>query len=106
MPSVVTWNDGTNPAAQFTVPDDVMASLDQFRLTVQSFQNGAFQPTYATVQQMIVGFFVTNLVMPALALFPTATLKTAQDNLTSAQAALAQAQAAAVPGFVAAPPTT
>lgn len=97
MPLTVTWNDGVNPPTQFVVTDDVMASLDSFRKTITTFQNGAFVPTYPAVVNMVVGVFVQNLVMPALAQFPTAAIQTALANVASAQAALAAAQAAVLP---------
>lgn len=98
MSTTITWNDGVNPATVLTIPDDVLASLEQFRATITTFQNGAIVPTYATVQAMIVGLFTKQVVQPALTAFPTAAIQTAQANLAAAQTALSAAQMAALPG--------
>lgn len=101
MPITVTWNDGVDPQTSFTMPDDVVASLDSFRQTIMSFSNGEMSVTYPTVQAMIVGVFVQTVVLPALNRFPTASIQTAQANVASAQTALAAAQVAVLPGFTA-----
>ena len=99
MAITVTWDDGVSPATQFTVPADVLASIDQFRATVMSISGGQMMPTYATVKDMIIGFFITGIVMPALERFPTAGIEAAQANVVAAQLALMMAKAAAIPGF-------
>ena len=96
MPTIVTWNDGSNPATNFTVPDDVLNSLDQYRQTMTSGGN----PIYATVKDMVVGIFVNVLATPALTQFPTPRIQAAKSNLDAAKAALEAAQANALPGIV------
>ena len=101
MPTTVTWNDGVNTPTVFTIPDDVMAALEQFRQTVVSVQNnGQMAPTYTTVQKMLVGFYVNTVVQPALSRFPTTAIQSAQAGVATAQANLLQVQLAAIPGFV------
>ena len=79
MPITITWNDGVAAATTFVMPDDVVASLDQFRQTVTQFDAAtqALVVIYPTVQAMIVGLFVKSIVMPALARFPTAAIAAA-----------------------------
>jgi len=100
MAITVTWDDGVSAPTAFAVPDDVMASLDQYRAMVTVFTGTEFVAKYATVKDMIVGVFVETVVLPALAQFPTTSIQEALANVASAKAALAQAQASALPGFV------
>ena len=97
MPITVTWDDGVDAPTTFTMPDDVIASIESFRQTITG--SGSLTPTYPTVQALIVGMMVQNVVLPALRNFPTASIQAAQANLASAQAAFIAAQAAAIPGF-------
>ena len=99
MAITITWNDGVNPATRFTITDDMALSLEQFRKTVITFQDGPMVPTYASIQEMFVGVYMLNMVIPALNLFPTAAVLVAQQAVATAQASLAAAQASAIPDF-------
>jgi hypothetical protein len=99
MPTTVTWNDGVATPTVLTLSDEVVAALESLRNTMTSTQNGATTPFYPSVQAMVVGGFTRNLVLPALAQFPPASVQTAQAAVATAQAALALAQAAVVPGL-------
>ena len=103
MAITITWNDGVNPASGFTITDDMALSLEKFRQTVTTFQNGAMVPTYASVQEMFVGVYMLNMVNPALNLFPTAAVLVAQQAVATAQANLMAAQAGAIPDFAPTP---
>jgi hypothetical protein len=97
MPVTITWNDGVNPATQFTVSDDVVTALDSFRQTITVLSGTPIVPMYPTVVDMVMGVFIKNLVIPAITQFPPTTIETALTNLASAQSALAAAQAAVLP---------
>jgi len=99
MPTTITWNDGVTTPTVLTLSDEVVASLESFRNTMTSMQNGLLTPIYPSVQVMVVGVFTQSLVLPALAQFPPPSIQTAQAAVETAQSALAVAQAAAVPGL-------
>ena len=100
MPITVTWDDGTTPAIPFTMPDDVIAAMDQFRQqALVSVQQGVLMPNYSTIKDMVIGEMLKNIVMPALNMFPTPSIQIAMAAVAAAQLALSQAQAAAIPGF-------
>jgi hypothetical protein len=80
MPITITWNDGINPLTTYTVPDDVISSLDQYRQRIM--------PVQTSVQAMVVAIFMQNIVNPALNLYPTPAIQTAQQTVQTAQAAL------------------
>jgi hypothetical protein len=99
MAITITWNDGVNPATGFTITDDMALSLEKFRQTLMTIQSGAMVPVYASVQEMFVGVYMLYMVSPALNLFPTASVLSAQQAVATAQANLAVAQASAIPDF-------
>lgn len=99
MTITVTWDDHESAPTSFTVPEDVLASLERFRLALREIRGNDWAVVYPTVKDMIVGVFVKSLVMPAIQQFPPASIAAAQANLAAAQAALVVAQVAAIPGF-------
>jgi hypothetical protein len=103
MAITITWNDGVSPATGFTITDAMASSLEQFRQTLMTIQNGAMVPMYASIQELFVGVYMLNMVSPALNLFPTAAVLVAQQAVATAQANLMTAQAAAIPDFATIP---
>jgi hypothetical protein len=102
MGLTITVQQDSNAPQEFTMSDDVVASLDSYRRnqTVTQAVDGLVTsvPAYATLMEMIVGIFTQNLVKPAFLAFPPASLSTAAQQAATAQAALAAAQAAAIQG--------
>ena len=99
MAITITWNDGVNPVEGFTITNEMAASLENFRQSVTTFIGGAMVPTYTSIQELFVGVYMQNMVIPALAAFPTPTVLAAQQAVATAQTNLLAAQAGVIPDF-------
>jgi hypothetical protein len=91
MAVTVTWNDGVATPTTFTLSNDVLTSLDLFRLDTL--------PLYASVQDLITAVINQYAVTPALSRFPTSAMLTAKAAEEAARLALAAAGAAETPVF-------
>jgi hypothetical protein len=102
MPIKITWDDGVAKPTVFNMPDEVVNSVEQYRLTLTQLNPDTMRmdPIYPTVQALIVGVFMQQVVMQALSRFPTAAVATAKAARDKADEDLMAAQAAAVPGLV------
>ena len=92
MPILIDWNDGTNPASTFTIPDDAMASLELYRQswTVPN-PPGPPVPKYASLKDMLVGVYKETVMIPALTAYPTPSIQPAMAGVTTAQSVLVAA---------------
>jgi hypothetical protein len=101
MATTVTWQQSGHAAQTFTISDEAMASLDQYRAmltapaptTVQDGQGNNVTimqqaPLYPTVIAMIVGLFMNAMVTPAFKAFPPASVQSASEAAQTAAAAL------------------
>jgi len=97
----LTWQDGDNPVEPYVISDEVLASLEKYRLSLtvpQQTGDGSWAslPKYATIKDLVVGTLTDALVRPALNMFPPTTLAAALEQARAAQAALEEAKASAV----------
>jgi hypothetical protein len=90
----ITWQDGDQTPDTFTIADDVLASLEKFRLTPH-FEVGPDR-IHSTVQQMLLTPALELIVKPALRAFPTAALAGLHSQAEEIKKQLSAAHAAAV----------
>lgn len=100
----IQWSENAQPES-FTVSDEVLASLESYRLTLtepRQTADGSWAsvPKYATIKDLIVGVFIVAMVNPAVSMFPPAAIAAANEQVKAAQAALEAAKASAVMGTV------
>jgi hypothetical protein len=107
----VTWVQGDTTEV-FTLPDTLLESFESYRksitvstqVAVTDSTGGSHYaiqstPKYSTIRELIVEFFVTQLVNPVVTKFPPSELAALQAAAETAAAALKAAQTAALASF-------
>ena len=98
MADVVTWHTDGLEDLVLTIPQEAMDALEQWRLadrvivdavyesgspfTGQTYQTT--QPRYATIRDMVMWFYINNLIFPALNRYPPSNLQQLQSDLAYA----------------------
>lgn len=93
----VTWEEDGQAAEVFELTDDLLHSLEQFRLSqtapaITADGRRAVQPRDASIRHMIVRIFQECLVDHALSMFPPPQVAAAQEQARLAQQMAEQAK--------------
>lgn len=92
----ITFDDQGKKSV-YTLSDDVLTSLEAYRLTITQFdsETGTWVPKAAKLADL----FTVMVIVPALEMFPTPTLTTAKARIETAKAAYDAAQQAELNGI-------
>ena len=94
----VTWKDGEKPAEVITISDEVLASLEQFRLSSHFIVGGVAGHMHDSVKRMLLTSVVEIIVKPALEMFPPPGIAALKVQAKAAQKAIADAHAGILAG--------
>jgi hypothetical protein len=94
----ITWQDGDNTPEQYTISDDVLVSLEKFRLSshFQIVKGDAADSIHASVKAMLYTSLMEVIVKPALLASPTPAIAYLHSQVEDSKKQLADAHAAAI----------
>ena len=94
----ITWQDGDNSPERFTISDDVMASLERFRLSscFQIVKGDKADSIHDSVKLMLYTSLMEVIVKPALLASPTPAIAYLHSQVEDSKKQLAAAHATAI----------